>query len=341
MDQLQIEELLDKALTKTESDLEKAFNRRLREILFNLAEMYRKYSKGGELTYTDLNKYNRYQKEMKLIADILTGLYKEIIQTVQSQEEYQYVTKLLMTAYIVEKSVTPGPNLGFSIPSIGTIRQAILNPIAELTLPKILENHRNEIVRKINIEISQGLLAGEGYADIANRIRNAVNFSSKKARLVARTEVGRVRSIANEKVFEQASKFTETRKVWMSMLDLRVRQAHRRLDGQKSDDNGYFHYLALKAKGPRLWGVASMDIQCRCVAILTVNGKLPIYRRERDYMDDNYQRKLASRIDYYMADEGLTYKQAVKKAMKHIQPPQRVIEYEPYEKWFEALPKGA
>ncbi|MFT9819217.1 hypothetical protein [Lysinibacillus sp. NPDC056185] len=41
--------------------------------------------------------------------------------------------------------------------------------------------------------------------------------------------------------------------------------------------------------------------------IYMVNGKLPEYRRGKDYMDDTYQKQLAARIDAYMFDLGLTY----------------------------------
>ncbi|PUB12612.1 phage minor head protein [Paenisporosarcina sp. OV554] len=333
MNHLDIEEALDKALAVAESALEIVFARRLKTILFQVSEMFRKYSKGQELTFTDLNKYNRYQKEMKLVSDELTKDYRKIVKDIQEQASYQYVTKYLMTAYIVEQSITPAPDMGFDIPSAATIKQILLNPIAELTLPKVMESHRNEVVRKINIEIAQGLIAGEGYADIAKRLENQLGFASKKARLVARTEAGRSRSIAAEKVFDQAAGHATMTKVWASMLDLRVRSSHRVLDSKQADKDGYFHYKTWKAKAPRLWGVAEMDIQCRCVVIMQVNGKLPENRRERDYMDDKYQQKMADRIDKYMFDEGLTYIQALKKAQKEIQAPSRVIPYLSYEDW--------
>ncbi|AYC28716.1 phage minor head protein [Paenisporosarcina cavernae] len=337
MNQLEIEELLNKSLAKAESDIEKVFNKRLKTILFQVSEMFRKFERNGELSFTELNKYNRYQKEMKLISDLLTEHYRDLVKIIQEQNEYQYVSKYLMTAYIIEQSVTPAPNMGFSIPSSETIKSVLLNPIAELTLPKVLEAHRNEIVRKINIEIAQGLIAGEGYTDIAKRIERQVGFSSKKARLVARTEAGRSRSIAAEKVFDQATKHATMTKVWASMLDSRVRMSHRKLDADEADKDGYFHYKTWKSKGPRLWGIAEMDIQCRCVVIMKVNGQLPEYRRERDYMDSEYQRKLANRIDDLMANEALTYIQALKRAKKQIQPPSRVIPYISYEEWSKKL----
>lgn len=336
MNQLDIEAALNDLLSKAETDLEKVFAKRLQTILFSVSEMYRKYEKGGELSFTDLNKQNRFQKEMKLIADTLSKDYSHIIKTMQSTVEQQYVAKYLMTAYLVEMAVTDGTDMGFDIPSLPTIKQVLLNPIEFLTLSKIMEQHRNDIVRKLNIEIAQGLIAGEGYSTIAKRIEKQLGFASKKARLVARTEAGRSRSIAAEKVLEEASKHAKMTKVWASMLDHRVRMTHRILDGKEADKNGLFHYKANKTTAPRLWvgpDSAALSIQCRCVLIMKVNGKLPEQRRERDYMDDKYQQKLADKIDQYMGDDDMTYVQALKKAQKEITPPSRAIPYVSYEEW--------
>lgn len=336
MNQLDIEAALNGLLKIAETALDIVFAKRLQTILFSVSEMYRKYEKNGELSFTDLNKQNRFQKEMKLIADTLTKDYSHIVKKMQETVEQQYVTKYLMTAYIVEMGVEDGTDMGFSIPSLPTIKQALLNPIEFITLPKIMEQHRDDIVRKINIEIAQGLIAGEGYSTIAKRLEKQLGFSAKKAKLVARTEAGRSRSIAAEKVLEEASKYAKMTKVWASMLDMRVRQTHRTLDGKEVDKDGLFHYKTNKTTAPRLWigpDSAALSIQCRCVLIMKVNGKLPESRRERDYMDDKYQQKLADRIDQYMGDDGLTYVQALKKAQKEITPPSRVIPYVSYEDW--------
>ncbi len=50
-------------------------------------------------------------------------------------------------------------------------------------------------------------------------------------------------------------------------------------------------------------------------------------------MDDTYQKKLTTRIDAYMSDLGLTYRQAFNKAYKQIKPPSVVIPIVSYEGW--------
>lgn len=331
MNQQEINQILDRLESKAENDIEVVFVHRLKTILAQMLEMHRKFGKNGQATWTDVNKYNRFNQEMKLIAQQLNADYKEIIKLIQGSEERLYIERYLLMAYLLQRST--GEEMGFKIPSAEVIQAALANPVEFLTLPKIFEAHRDEIIRRLNIEIAQSLQAGESYTDMAIRIEQTMGWTRKKAILVARTEGGRVRSQVDLAIEEQASKTARLTKVWMSSLDTRVRKSHRKLDGQKADKEGYYHYGKWKSKAPRLWGIASMDIQCRCHTIYMVNGKLPEYRRGRDYMDDTYQKKLAARIDAYMSDLGLTYRQAFNKAYKEVKPLSVTVPFMSYEEW--------
>ncbi|MFJ6264414.1 phage minor head protein [Lysinibacillus xylanilyticus] len=331
MNQQEINRILDEMEKKAEKDIEVVFNKRLKSILDQMLQMHKKFGKNGEASWTDVNKYNRFNQEMKMITQQLNADYKAIIKLIRESEERLYIERYLMLAYLLQQST--GEEMGFKIPSVEVIKSAIDNLVEFLSLPKVFEEHRNSIIRRLNIEIAQSLQAGESYTDMAIRIENAMGWTRKKAILVARTEGGRVRSQADLAVEEQASKTARLTKLWMSSLDTRVRKSHRKLDGQKADEDGYFHYGSWKSKAPRLWGVASMDIQCRCHTIYMVNGKLPEYRRGKDYMDDTYQKKLAARIDAYMEDTGLTYKQAFNKAYKDVKPPSVTVPFMSFGEW--------
>lgn len=57
-------------------------------------------------------------------------------------------------------------------------------------LLEVFEPYRNNIIRRINIEIAQSLQAGESYTDRAIRIENVMGWTRKKGIVVARTEGG-------------------------------------------------------------------------------------------------------------------------------------------------------
>lgn len=50
-------------------------------------------------------------------------------------------------------------------------------------------------------------------------------------------------------------------------------------------------------------------------------------------MDDTYQKKLTARIDAYMEDMGLTYRQAFNKAYQEVKPPSVTVPYVSYVDW--------
>ncbi|MGE7114082.1 hypothetical protein [Lysinibacillus sp. NPDC047702] len=77
-------------------------------------------------------------------------------------------------------------------------------------------------------------------------------------------------------------------KMWTSMRDLQVRQAHRILDSQFADEEGYFHYAGDKAKRPKTWKDPGMNYGCRCKILLLFGGKKPMFSRVHDYQDPGY-----------------------------------------------------
>lgn len=338
MNQNDIDKRLDEAIEQAEREIDKVFAKRLKTILDQVAGWYRKYAENGELNRTALYKYNRMQREMKLIAESIHEDYKGLYKDIQSLLQEQYLENLLQSGYLYE--MTAEEDMFYTIPSVSTINQAVLNPIKELTLSSLLNNHRNEIIRKINIEVGQSLQAGESYSELAERLQKTLGFSSTKAKRVARTEAGRVQTLSRMESAEHAEKYAKMTKIWNATLDNEVRSSHRILDNQKADEEGYFHFRGAKAKGPHLFGIASLDINCRCSILYLVNGKRPDLRRARDYKDADYQQKLANRIDKYMED-GMTAKQAENKAKKEIKPPSVVVDYQSYTKWKESLKKEA
>lgn len=340
MNQQDIDKYLDNLISTAEKNIDRTFAATLKDILGEIARMYEKYAdNSGELTWTDMNKFNRLQQEMALISGAISNQYADVLKQLQSLTQTVYLEDFMRTSYLYE--MTAKTAMGVSAPSLETIQKAILNPIDKLTLPALMESHRTDIINRLHIAISQSLMAGESYATMARRIRQTVDFSQAKARNVARTEAGRAQAQARLYSAEQASKYADMKKVWLSTLDLRTRPDHRRLDGQEADDEGYFHIHEFKAKGPHLFGVAKEDCNCRCTVIMKVNGILPDTRSARNYTDADYQQRLADRMEQLMADEGLTTSEAEKQAKKEIVTPSKAISFQTYDEWLDGKKKEA
>lgn len=279
MNQNDIDKYLDELIEQAEEDIDVVFAKRLKAILENVLRIHKQFVKDGEVTRTDFYKSTRYKAELKFIAEQLNGEYQQLYQDIQKLLQDQYLQQYLRSGFLYE--FESQVKMEYTIPTVSTINQAILNPISQLTLSSLLNNHRNEIIRKINIEIGQSLQAGEDYSTIAERIEKVVGFSSMKAKRVARTESGRVQTLSRLESAKHAQKYANLTKVWNSTLDSEVRTSHRILDDKPADEEGYFHFRGHKAQGPHLFGVASLDINCRCAILFLVNGKRPALRRAR------------------------------------------------------------
>lgn len=240
-----------------------------------------------------------------------------------------------LTNALIGRIETPVNVIEVASPSPVDIKAAIKHEDTRLTPARTFTRHRNSLAKGVRDEIEEGIKKGESYAQVAKRLERQFDMASNKARLVARNESARVSAIAQLQVEEKAAEIARTNSIWLSALDTRVRKSHRKLDGKRADSKGYFHYGVWKALAPHLWGIPHMDIGCRCQKLMLVNNQIPELRRGRDYRDDKYQQKLADRIDKLMADESLTYKQALKKAQKEVLPPSVVTPYLSYSDWLE------
>lgn len=277
--QAQIDEYLEKLLNQRERAIDQIYMDRLKAIREQIAEMYERYAKGETLTYADMVKYNRMRRLEERIKAELRQTYEEIGIVISNSMEEQYLENYFRTAYLLEYETQK--KMGFRRFNPEVLEQALNNPIAGLTLKEILEKNRQAITWRIRQEITQGLIAGESYQKMAQRIRSALGGDRSKALTVAWTEAGRAQILGRLEAIEQAEEYIEVERVWDAALDRRTRPAHRVLDGQKADEEGYFHYRGMRAKGPHLWGVARMDIRCRCTVRVQIEGEQPSVRRAR------------------------------------------------------------
>ena len=338
MNELDIREAVDRLVQQAESELEIIFSRALDDVLKELLALYnRHHNRNISPSYTSLNRYNRVHSMLKRITETMNEEYQEVTRAIHLMSENVYMETFLKTHYLLQ--VYQQEYYGFTIPTTEVLLAAIANPIELLTLPKVMEVHRNQIVRDLQLIIEQGLRHGRGYSDIAYEIERQLGFSKNKARTVARTEAGRVRAVASELVYMEAGeKFKNARveKIWLATLDHRTRLSHRRLDGKSTNSEGYFIYGKNRTKAPHLWegpDAAKLSINCRCGVISKVNGQLPMIRRGKDLSDPTYQNKVNEMVDKLM-EQGDTYAKALRQALKEVNPPSKTYDYMTYDEWF-------
>lgn len=178
MNQNEIDKLLDDMITEDAKKIDVVFAKRLKEINQQMAVLFAKYGKDGSLSMADLNKYNRFKKEMERMTEESSKAFKTVLIIVEALAAKQFLENYMRSAYLYE--IEAAVKLGYTLPTTAMIQQAILNPIAELTLSALYKRHRDDYVRQIQISIAQGIQAGEDYSKIAKRIERATEFARKK-----------------------------------------------------------------------------------------------------------------------------------------------------------------
>jgi len=148
----------------------------------------------------------------------------------------------------------------------------------EIALAQYINGNVATLVTEINETTRQAikndiLFATQNNLDLpatSNRIRNTlIGFGLWRASLIARTEVHRTASWANEQTAVQMN-IAGTIKEWVSVQDDRTRITHSFADGQQRDINDKFEVggTLLKYPGDPAGGPEE-TINCRCVVVYT------------------------------------------------------------------------
>jgi SPP1 gp7 family putative phage head morphogenesis protein len=281
-----IDNYIDKLVNQAEKEIEILFAKRLKEIKQIIANMYEKYDRDEpQVTWTEFNKYNRLNKELNLIGQMLSQDYREVAKAIKQSQQNVYIEKYMMSLFLYE--VASQTSMNFDIPTSQTIQTAIEQPIEFIKLVPTLQKHRDDTLKRIRMHITQGIMSGEGYSKIAKALRNDLGMSKAQSVRVARTETGRALSQAGlDSAMVAKDNGLDMKKRWYATKDTRTRDTHRHLDGTSVDIEDNFHSSGCVGPAPKLFvGVASAkeNINCRCKLLYYINeDELPTTMRTKE-----------------------------------------------------------
>lgn len=280
----------------SEESIRKEFKKLLKSLKTYISDVHEKYASGdGSLYFADLQKVGyeaRFMEEIERRISVATpNVAKEMHKLVENTYELAYKSMIEGVA-----KVAAGADLDETFAEAlaitpEQIRKTVDNPIMDVALEK---NHR-DIVYDIKQAVAVGLMNGDRYATIANKITVALdkeNGPYKNAIRIARTESHRVREAGNldagiklDEALQHGSSGLRMTKEWRTQQDERVRPQRRRkgkkgwkttigrganhmkMQGQVVLANEPFDLLdGYETMAPGQSGVAGHDINCRCRA---------------------------------------------------------------------------
>ena len=281
-----IDNYIDKLINQADKEIETLFAKRLKEIKQIIANMYEKYDRDEpQVTWTEFNKYNRLNKELNRIGQMLSQDYREVAKAIKQSQQNIYIEKYMMSLFLYEvASQTP---MNFDIPTTQTIQTAIEQPIEFIKLVPTLQKHRDDTLKRIRMHITQGIMSGEGYSKIAKALRDDLGMAKAQSVRVARTETGRALSQAGlDSAMVAKDNGLDMKKHWYATKDTRTRDTHRHLDGTSVDIEDNFHSSGCVGPAPKLFvGVASAkeNINCRCKLLYYIDeDELPTTMRTKE-----------------------------------------------------------
>lgn len=163
------------------------------------------------------------------------------------------------------------------------------------SLTDLLVRNKTAELKKIQSVIETGLRNGTGLRETGRQIQAIIGDEAVKAGLQTYTgaragaaKIARTEGLRNltsgfmAEIQQAADQGLDVQKMWLATLDGRTRHSHANTDGQirKKDEN--FNVNGSEGQAPRLTGVASQDINCRCDAIILVDGVEPTQRTAKN-----------------------------------------------------------
>lgn len=231
------------------------------------------------LSFSKQLEAERLIKVADRVDEILTDLNKKSGSIIRQHIDHEFKAGYFGTWYALEgaENVT----LDFTMINERYIEELIDKPVAYKTLSKRLYQGRAKLAKAVTNELKMAALRGDGYAQVAKNVAELTEADYKQSLRIARTEGGRVQSSGKQRAYKEADKKgVQMQKRWLSTLDKKTRYSHQVLDGQTVDVDDEFVFDGHKAEGPRLFGRASLDINCRCTTIAVVNGVAPDVRKD-------------------------------------------------------------
>ena len=278
----------------TEKEIRKVYKTMLTDLQHFISDEYVKLAEDGQLTYEILRGKNEYARFLDEVEKRLNGISpkvsKEIRATVNEMYKLSYDGMVDAVSKSTSSDTLRAAFKGVKGATPETIKAAVENPIAGLTLNDTLEKNRRDIIYNIKKQIGIGLTSGDRMSTMARRIADSLDGDYKKAVRVARTEVHRVRETGHNDCVEEIDQTLQNGttslrmvKIWRTMKDERVRPQqrvktkhgwktvirgnadHMKMEGQTVLADELFDLGGgLKAKAPGQSGDASNDINCRC-----------------------------------------------------------------------------
>lgn len=287
----------DKELKRLERRINAEYTKAYKEIRKEMADIMQKISTSPDMSLQQkmaaMNKYNRLENLSKQMAEVLQNTNATATNFITSSMNNVYKANYNFFA----------ENLGFSVLDNTAVRNIMTNNVSPFTKLSIAgEKDKRAIMRRLQSELTTGILKGESIPKIAKRLKAVAERYLGDTIRIARTETTRVENSARQAVGDEGKKrgFNMWKR-WIATGDDRTRDEHLAADGQEVPNDEPFEVGGelMMYPGDESYGASGWNtINCFDGDVSVFNNKRALKSYKHSYSGKMLIVKTASGIKF-------------------------------------------
>lgn len=216
-----------------------------------------------------------YSRELISVLRVVPRIFPELKAVASRSERFKQaqkrasqatVARITVTLRDVARSFSSRAVIGTAFVPFGQGLNDVVERYLKTHVPRLADRLSTATRRRVMAEIIQGLRDGEGFADIASRVRSVYsNWQRSRPGLIAETEVGMISALSEWSTLDQIPGIENIFKVWITRQDDRVRETHEIQHEEKRPWRDRFRNGLLYPREPQ--GPAREVINCRCLLL--------------------------------------------------------------------------
>ena len=277
------QEVIDK-IKKTYEQALKDVDAKLKKLYDDIDKLVKEQPENESLIRSKIYQKNYQEQIRKQITSNLDALKDSSVKNIEDYMAKMYEDGYLSTFYELQKegvAVTAPINQELLV-------EAVTFNTADIPLSKRVYDNVELAKKRVLGEVTRGISSAMSVHEIARNIENVMKVSMKKANILAQNEGARVRLKATmDGAYVARSKGADVVKQWDATLDSKTRPVHRELDQQVAELDEPFKYSGGEVMQPKEFGIAALDINCRCALLILPRWDVQDTYKRRDNISKN------------------------------------------------------
>ena len=265
-----IQEVYDEAAQDVQGKLNKFIRKFKRD-----DKMFRQQLADGKITKADYQDWLRgqvfqgeqWRAKLEDLSSTLTRYNQVAADIVNDATPGAFAMNANWEAFQIEKA--GNANMGFGLYDAETVKRLIRDEPALMPYRIDIPRDQQWNQQLITGQIEQGILQGEGIADIAKRLQRVAYMDDDQAMTHARTCMTAAQSAGRLETYKRAEKMgIELEDEWLATIDGHTRDEHAELDGQRVKVGEPFVINGIKIRYPGdPEAPGHLRYNCRCTTI--------------------------------------------------------------------------